>query len=410
MTLDRRGARRLLLALAAFLLVLASARTSAAYAWMIRHEYTGCPQCHADPSGGGLLTAYGSGTGDLLLRTHYGGGNPEEEETKVGQFMFGAVPLPEWLLLGADGRLLYFAQKPGTAPVVTQFYHMQSDAEGQVTVDRFRVNGSLGFITQGGARAAALTHDDKVNLISRVHWAGVDLGEDKNWTVRAGRMNLPFGLRIIEHEAWVRKATRTNINDQQQHGVAVAYNGEGLRGEVMAVAGNLQLTPTDFRDRGYVGFVEFAPSTHVAGGFSSEVLHATRDVDLATPIWRQAHGVFGRAAPWKPLVISAEMDMLVLSQPPSAVLQGQEATRLGYAGLGQLDLEPITGVHVIGTGELLRDPSIAQGGPGYGVWGSLHWYFLPHLDVRGDAIYQSVPAGPARVGVTTFLLQGHIYL
>ena len=39
---------------------------------MIRHDYTGCATCHADPSGGGLLTLYGRAQSDLLLRMRYG--------------------------------------------------------------------------------------------------------------------------------------------------------------------------------------------------------------------------------------------------------------------------------------------------------------------------------------------------
>jgi hypothetical protein len=43
-----------------------------AYTWMIRHGYGGCPTCHADPSGGELLTAYGRVQSDLVLRMRYG--------------------------------------------------------------------------------------------------------------------------------------------------------------------------------------------------------------------------------------------------------------------------------------------------------------------------------------------------
>src|SRR3954469_10188718 len=43
-----------------------------AYTWMIKHGYTSCPVCHADPSGGELLTQYGRVQSDELLRMHYG--------------------------------------------------------------------------------------------------------------------------------------------------------------------------------------------------------------------------------------------------------------------------------------------------------------------------------------------------
>ena len=43
-----------------------------AYTWMIKHGYASCPVCHADPSGGELLTTYGRVQSDELLRMKYG--------------------------------------------------------------------------------------------------------------------------------------------------------------------------------------------------------------------------------------------------------------------------------------------------------------------------------------------------
>ncbi len=55
--------------------------------------------------------------------------------------------------------------------------------------------------------------------------AGYDFA-DGQITVRAGHMNLPFGIRIPEHTMWVRQATLTDRESAQQDGVAFAYNGE----------------------------------------------------------------------------------------------------------------------------------------------------------------------------------------
>ena len=60
-----------LLGLIAFAVLSLAASRADAYPWMIRHEYTGCAICHGDPTGGGVLTAYGRAQGDLLLRTRY---------------------------------------------------------------------------------------------------------------------------------------------------------------------------------------------------------------------------------------------------------------------------------------------------------------------------------------------------
>ena len=101
----------------AFLTVLCGvlvASRSEAYPWMIRHEYTGCASCHADPSGAGLITAYGRAQGYLLLPTKYGG-SAEEDPGRMAQFLFGAIPLPDTLLLQIAGRLCtipFFSKNP----------------------------------------------------------------------------------------------------------------------------------------------------------------------------------------------------------------------------------------------------------------------------------------------------------
>src|SRR5579863_6263682 len=85
------------------LLLLLIASPAQAYPWMIRHGYTGCTPCHADPSGGaGVLTAYGRAQSDLLLRSRYG--NTSEEADATSGLLFGLVQPAEGLRLGGDFR------------------------------------------------------------------------------------------------------------------------------------------------------------------------------------------------------------------------------------------------------------------------------------------------------------------
>src|SRR5580765_4457787 len=102
--MQRRGAALLALAGALFLALFLSPAPANAYPWMIKHGYSTCTPCHADPSGSGLLTEYGRAQGELLLRTRYGAkkGEGEEEAGKVAGFLWGAVKPPEWLLLSAS--------------------------------------------------------------------------------------------------------------------------------------------------------------------------------------------------------------------------------------------------------------------------------------------------------------------
>jgi hypothetical protein len=381
---------------------------------MIRHEYTGCTQCHADPSGGGLLTPYGRAQSEILLRSHYGTHSDDEDPGKVGDFLFG-VPLPEQLLLGGDYRGAYFHNAVAGAPATDQFLQMQADVEGQLTLGRFRMNGSLGY-DRNGADAAWVTTRAEDNLVARVFWAGVDLGEDKSWLLRAGRMNLPFGIRSVEHTLFIHTppgvpggGVGDDINSGQEEGVALAYNGSGVRGEAMAILGNYQEGPDAYRQRGYSAYIEWDPSVKFTLGGSSLVTEAQNDPVVRTALIRQAHGVFARYVPFRMLTLLLEEDVLIDSQPLGSVPAGRAALNVGHAGMLQGDLEPWQGLHFMGTLELTTPPLVSAAAS-YGAWGTVNWFFAPHADVRVDVIEQSLATGSTHSQATTILAQLHVFL
>src|SRR6185436_686956 len=127
-----------------------------------------------------------------------------------------------------------------------------------------------------------------------------------------GRMNLPFGIRTLEHTLWDKQLTRTSIDDQQQYGAAV-YLGVGkLRGEVMGIVGNLQLRPDRYRERGYSAYLEFEATDGLALGASSLITYRNLDTITLEKTWRHAHGAFGRwATPYEPLVLLTEWDYVL---------------------------------------------------------------------------------------------------
>jgi len=394
-------------------------REAAAYPWMIRHTYQGCVPCHADPSGAGLLTEYGRAMGENVLRTRYGSPPPDELPGYARPF-FG-LPTPDWLLVGASLRGGIQAQKalgtasaaPGAPPASwnSTLLLMEADLKAQVTVSRFRAYGSLGYLHNGG-QTTQITDRELDNLVSREHWIGVDLGDDKQFLLRAGRIDLPFGIRFDEHDLLVRstQTTRTNINESQQDGVAFSYSGEIVRGEIMAILGNYQINPDIVRERGYSGFVEFKLGERTAFGLSSLVTYAGEDYLTHNPhTIRQVHGLFTRVVPkWEPLVILAEVDALVTTS--DAPGNGTSTTSPGMVGALQLDLEPTQGVHAVVTGETLVQNNDPMGGPGltkiYGGWFGALWFFAPHADVRFDCVVESM-SGAASIYL---LPQLHIYL
>jgi hypothetical protein len=417
--LDRRAwirAARLLSWLGVVAAIVFTSRPAHAYPWMIRHEYQGCVPCHSDPSGAGMLTEYGRAMGENILRTRYGTPAPDEPPV-YSRFLFG-VPTPDWLLLGGSVRNgVWWQSNPQGAPN-WEFLQMEADLRAEVKLSRFRASGTIGWNWKTDRSAPAqITDFASNNLVSREHWVGVDLGDDKQFLLRAGRINLPFGIRDDNHELLVRsdQTTRTNINDSQQDGIALAYNGTKLRGEVMALLGNYQINPDVVRERGYSGYLELSLAPWAALGVSSLVTYARYDYQSLTPhTIRQLHGLFARVAPKEPLVILTEVDAVVTT---SDVVNGLGGTSPGVVGMVEADVEPTQGVHLMATGEAMVQGNVPLGtGPAPPVpgtarsfdgWVTAMWFFAPHCDVRFDFVVASILNQPASYYA---LPQLHIYL
>jgi hypothetical protein len=311
------------------------------------------------------------------------------------------VPLPDEIDVGGSFRVLGLLQKVAGVPAADRLFLMQSDLTAAAQVGRFVASGSLGYAAEG-ATETAITRTPSGNIVSRSHWMGLRLDEDQSWLVRAGRLNLPFGLRDVQHTLWVRATTRTSTDDSQQHGLSVSYAGENLRGELMAVLGNFQIRPDVFRERGGTGFVEWSPAPRLAFGASSRLVHVELDPRALRPAFRHAHGVFGRWSPVRSIVLASELDYVIESFKDRPREQG-------VVGMAQVDFEPIQGLHYQLTGET---QSFGPRGSDFalGAWASFLWFFASHMDLRIDGVYHSVPSAAGTTSVLTLLGQVHLYL
>lgn len=313
----------------------------------------------------------------------------EAEPLDITPFLFGAFKLPDWLLLGGSYRHMNIITPQSEKKFRT--FPMMMDLYGQMQFGSFKVGGSIGGarVAAGSpyARAAQVTANQGKdwNLISRTHYLGYDVTPELQ--VKAGRLNLPFGVRVPEHVMWVRSATRTDRESAQQHGVSANYTGETFRLEVMGIAGNYQINPDEFRERGYSGYFEYFAAEKTVVGLSSLVTIAKNDrlVQDKASMTRMAHGLMLRSVIGESTVVSAEIDALLRSR-----------FEAGYVGFLQVDYEAVQGLHFMLTGEMLDEghskatdaPARAPGAgkPRVGGWASASWWFLPHFDVRLDAI------------------------
>lgn len=373
---------RYVLAALLLLFALTFARSAEAYPWLVRHGFRTCNNCHVDPSGAGLLTPAGRDAGHTFL---FGS---KSNDHRIGGFLFGLVKEPEGIRFGASFRNATLLMKPNDKRASVRSILMQADLRAGLDLDRVKAAVSFGVIPFGG-QLAAIIPDKGLVLASREHWVGVVLGED--FLLRAGRMHLPYGIRNNEHTMWIRAATRTDINVSQQHGLALAYSAKNMRGELMGIAGNYQLPPDVYRERGYSGYFEYFIVRRASLGVSSLITHARGDLYASrrSPYTRHAHGLFSRIAVARSTVVLAQADLLLGN------------ARVGYDGLLQVDLEPIAGLHLAPAFEILKAPG-APGGASVGGWLSAVWFFAPHLDFRLDGIY--------RTSGVTALAQIHGYL
>ncbi len=365
------------------LLVLAAqlwVRDAHAYAWMIRHGFAECGGCHVDPMGGETLTGMGRVMGERLLAQPWSADPP----TRLAELAFG-IQEPDDIRIGGSFRGMAVSNL-GTDR--TRGFPMQADVYGAGFFGRFSVGLSLGvsrasdrYEHASKARLIGDVEDEGVLLVSRNHWLGYTLNDAL--MLRAGRLNLPFGMRGPEHTLWVRAETETDRESDQLDGVSAVLTSGPLRGELFVALGNLQAWDPAFQRRGYSANAELLLLERLALGVSSMLMLSPRELEVDRGTFsRQAHGVTARYSPWKPIVVLAELDLLKTT-----------GAGLGHVGMLTLDIEPLQGLHLAATGEVLdrgrSDAASIASGDGrrrIGKWLTLNWFFGPHLDVRVDFV------------------------
>lgn len=149
-----------------------------------------CSQCHFNPTGGGLVNAWGrEEAADTISR---GGGDAD--------FFNGLFGTPEWLSLGGDFRAVGGARFNEANGPDTLLFPMQADLYTRSAFGDFRFNLTLGV--RGRARNnESPPHSRAVSREHYLMWQPKVTGP----YVRAGRFYAPYGLRQVDHTNYIRR-------------------------------------------------------------------------------------------------------------------------------------------------------------------------------------------------------------
>jgi hypothetical protein len=340
-----------------------------------------CNQCHFSPSGGGLINNWGrSEAGDTISA----GGN--------GGFLHGAWEPPAWLALGGDYRHAVLVNDVGSTEgaEVVQF-PMQFDLYARLAV------GSFSFYLNAGMRGVVRDTDagPLSFLVSREHyfmWRPKPVGP----YVRLGRFMTPFGLRIAEHPAYVRRFLGQNILEEPY----------ALSGGVVEDDWELHLTaftpdfirPVGFRGTGLAGYYERRLGEDKVLGGQARVAFGPGQV-------RTTAGVVGKL--WLPgpkILFMAELDGVV------QVMTDADETRVQTVGFLGADKWLARGLDLRVSLELFDEDLAISATSKTAATVELQWFFHAHFELLFYGRAQLIGLGSG--GDESFLgmLQLHYYL
>lgn len=215
--------------LIAFAVVCGLGGIAAAYPQLERNAT--CTDCHLSPAGGNLLNENGLIAAETLSQF---GTAPE--------FMYGKVPLPDWLTLGGDLRGAAGYLK--TPEDVLAAFPMQIETYGHATFDNFSIHVNFGTRPPRVSNAASIVWSREHYLM----WTQ-EVDDTADLYLRAGRFMPVFGLRLAEHTVYTRRYGGTPLYGDT-YGVHAAYLGDRIEGHI-------------------TGFIEdplIEPVEHVSGG------------------------------------------------------------------------------------------------------------------------------------------------
>lgn len=367
-----------------FVFVLALLLPSAAWAYpqfQLTTDAKRCNQCHFAPAGGGLINAMGrSEAGDTISSR----GN--------GKFLHGLVDLPAWFQLGGDYRGAALANwNGGTESPEGALFPMQLDLYSRLAA------GGFSFQLTVGMRGAARPRDPSLasRIVSREHFLMWRAGEQGAY-VRAGRFFAPFGLRLVEHPAYVRRYLGFNTLEET-YGVSGGYIKDDWEVHVSAFVPDF-VRPVGHQGTGGAVYYERRIEDNLVVGAQARGSVAEED-------GRYTAGGIGKywLSDWK-LLAMAELDYV---RQQFRVAEGGRNQLASYLGLFYTPL----GGYMAGVAWERYDQDLAVKDVARDAFDlQLHWFPLAHIELLLYGRIQVLGGGDGGDPASLIMLQFHYYL
>lgn len=201
------------LALGVALLALGWTTEAVAYPQYVAKGYTSCGSCHYSPTGGGLPNSYGHLAVASTFPDEFALGGVERlrdllsKQDVTGRGANGARELH--YDAGLDSRLMFLTvpRDVGAAPSPV-FIPMLVEVGGVMAY-----GPGFAYATITAQPSSAASDGRTYRGVSREHWLQYKLSDAHG--LRAGRMVLPFGLRIADHSQATREDFGFDKYDQR---------------------------------------------------------------------------------------------------------------------------------------------------------------------------------------------------
>ena len=238
--------------------VLAIAGTAQAYPQFQLYRDETCSGCHISPAGGGLLNENGLNTAESMSQF---GTDPA--------FLNGLVKPPSWLVLGGDFRgASGYVQTPQRYLLTIP---MQADLYADAQFDHFTVHVTAGY------RPPEYLNENATRLWSKEHYVQwqSDVGSPEGVFIRLGRLMPIFGLRLAEHDTYVRRYGGTGLYTET-YGATASYIKSKYEAHISGWVRDHLIDPARQDDGGAV-YLETRLSDVAAVGAEGMIQHTVSD-------------------------------------------------------------------------------------------------------------------------------------